>query len=523
MKSLPSPAIAALLSFVFPGLGQWYAGSARRGVLWALPMLGLLVVLMLLLSGGSLLMLDLVFDAENVLALIIADVAFLFYHVAAMFDAYGQAMHRRRQQSVGSPARAPVALVTLVLLALLIHGLPAAAAQWSNNAIGGILPGQPDIIPSYSAEPATPTPTAVVAVTTPTPTPTADASPTAPIPTPSGTGATPSPAPGRSYPPVDAPWAADDRLNMLLIGTDAGPGRRGGRTDTMILLSVEISSGKAALFGFPRNKYNVPLPEDANGQPVSGRIFRDSFAAPETSFLTNIWQRAYEDGRDYYTPQGACAADVPNRDDCLKEARAWRATTAALQNLAGVQVDGVIAVNLAAFRDLVDAVGGVWIDVPYRVYDEDYPAGDGVSPRKIDIKPGCQRLDGVYALAFARSRHQASDYQRMRRQQLLLTAIRRQIDPLGLLAQVPRLFDIAADNLYTTFDRDQIPQLAQVAARVDADRMYRVVFGPGAGYPSGLNATGLRAIRERVRNIFDQPLPEPSPTPSGDLGCSPSR
>jgi LCP family protein required for cell wall assembly len=518
MSPLPSPAIAALLSFIFPGLGQWYAGSARRGAAWALPMVVLLVLAAMLLAGGSKSMLDLVFHAQNVLALIVIDVAFLFYHLAAMFDAYGLAMDRRRRHAIGSPARAPAALAVLVVLTLLLHGLPAGLAKWGSDAIGDILPGQSGIIAPVASD--EPTPTAIAGAT---PTPTASPSPSPTVGGSPTTGvATPSSAPTpRSFPPIDAAWASDGRLDVLLIGSDAGPGRHGGRTDTMILLSVEITTGRAAMFGFPRNKYNVPVPRDASGQDV--RVFIDRFyLGGSPGLLTNLWQRAYEDPQGYYTPSEACPATVADRDQCLAEARAWRAITGALQYLAGVPVDGVISVNLSAFRDLVDAVGGVWINVPYAIHDEDYPTGGGTSPRVIDIEAGCQKLDGVYALAFARSRHEASDYQRMRRQQLVLTAIRRQFDPLALLPQVPHLFDVAADNLYTTFNRDQVPQLAQVAARVDADRIQRVFFNPGPGYASGIDADQIRAIRAKVRNIFSEPEPSPEPTPLEET-CPPDR
>ena len=56
---------------------------------------------------------------------------------------------------------------------------------------------------------------------------------------------------------------------------------------------------------------------------------------------------------------------------------AYRALSGAIQNLSGVPIDGVISVNLTAFRDLVDAVGGIWMDVPEAVYDENYPGGRG--------------------------------------------------------------------------------------------------------------------------------------------------
>jgi len=282
----------------------------------------------------------------------------------------------------------------------------------------------------------------------------------------------------------------------------------------MILLSVEVATGKAALFGFPRNKYNVPLPEDADGQPVNNRTFRDPHDQVYGGMLSAIWQRAYENAAEYFTPAEACPDGIVDREHCLAEARAYRATTGAIQNLAGVQIHGVMSINLNGFVDLVDAVGGVWIDVPEAVRDDNYPREDGTKIR-IRIRAGCQKFDGTTALAYARSRHQDSDYHRMERQQLVLQAVRRQFDPISMLPQLPRLIEIAEDNFYTTFDRTELELLARVAARVDADRLYRVTFTGARRWPTDLAAENqVRRMRQTIQGIFGRPQPEPTPAPT---------
>jgi LCP family protein required for cell wall assembly len=513
MSSNPSPVRAAALSFVFPGLGQIYAGAVMRGVAWALPSVLLIVAGLIVVAGGLTSLVGLLTRTETLLALVVLWVAVGFYHLAAMFDAYG-IVRRERGYEGSTRGASTAALSVLVALTLLLHGVPSAAGLWFYDYEKRHFGGQDDIIPptpNFTPEPTpTPSPTPTVSPTpspSPTPTGTGTAGPSgSPTASPT-TGPSPSPTPRGTFAPVNAAWANNGRLDILLIGTDAGPGRRGGRTDTMILLSVDIVTGKAAMFGFPRNMYNVPVPRDASGQDV--RIFIDRYyQGGSPGLLTNLWQRAYEEPQNYYTPEAACPTGMANRDQCLSEARAWRAITGAIQNMAGVPIDGVVAVNLSAFRELVDAVGGVWIDVPQRVYDERYPTEDGVSPRVIDIPKGCQKLNGVMALAYARSRHQDSDYQRMRRQQVVLQAVRRQFDPLAMLPQAPRLLDIAADNLYMTFASGEFANLAEVARRVDADRMYQVRFAP-TRYPSALNDQIIRSIRQRVQNIFSEAEPEP--------------
>jgi LCP family protein required for cell wall assembly len=527
MSSDRSPALAAALSLIFPGLGQIYAGAVRRGVLWAVPTLVLVLAAILVLAGGQNALLNLVSTDEKVLALVALNVAFFFYHVAAMFDAYGIAQRERRVAGVAASGAGGVALVVLVALALLIHAVPTNYALSVNDFLNRFLgSGKPGVItsPSFSLEPPgtfetdPPEETPTEPGDTPTPSQTPSGGPTD---QPSGTPTGPTPPP-TSFPPINTPWG--ERVNVLLIGSDAGPGRHGGRTDTMILLSVEINTGKAALFGFPRNMTNVPI-EDAAGTLTFDRVWTDPFPPgngdPNLSMLANLWQYAYDNAGQFYTPQESCPADVPNREQCLGDARAFRATTGAIQNLASVQIHEVIAVNLNAFRDLVDAVGGVWVDVPSAIYDDKYPTEDGVSPRIIDIWAGCQWFDGIYALAYARSRHADSDYQRMKRQQLVIGSVRKQLDPIALLPRTDELLNIASTNMWTTIARQNITLLAQVAARVDANRMYNVRIAPSR-YPTNLSADEIRSIRSRIQNIFGEPQPEPSPRPSNKPASCPA-
>jgi TM2 domain-containing membrane protein YozV len=81
MSRNPSPAVAALLSFVFPGLGQVYAGRPLRGLIMAMPML-LLVLGILLLLTGAIDAIGLFTNSQSIAALLVLNIAFLFYHLA---------------------------------------------------------------------------------------------------------------------------------------------------------------------------------------------------------------------------------------------------------------------------------------------------------------------------------------------------------------------------------------------------------------------------------------------------------
>ena len=90
----------------------------------------------------------------------------------------------------------------------------------------------------------------------------------------------------------------------------------------------------------------------------------------------------------------------------------------------------------------------------------------------------------------------------MRRQQLTLLALRRRVDPLGLLERAPELLSIAKDHLWTTIKRKDLPSLAELAATVQACDVERVYFTPPQ-YPEVLTTDGIKAIRQTVRHVFD--------------------
>jgi LCP family protein required for cell wall assembly len=480
-----SPAFAAFLSFVVPGLGQLSVGSARRAVLIAIPAVGIFVAAVALGLAGGVAFLELVLRPEVLLALLVLNVVLAGYHVIAVVDAYDLAIGAHRTHL---PAhRGPVVVLVAVLVATFaLHGAIGALGYQTYATLERVfVPSGPDggwSIPEPSFEPE-PTATASAPSSTPSPTPTPTTTPT------------PSPVVTASPSPTATPkWATDGRLNLLLIGSDAGPDRWSLRTDTIIVLSVDVETGHVALFGIPRNMVGVPLP------PESADAFRDGRFP---GLLNALY--VYAMGHPGHFPGG--------------DARGFRAVTGAVQELVGVRLDGVVVVNLAGFVRLVDAIGGLWIDVPERLVDRNYPLEDGSGHLRLDIKPGCQLLDGRMALAYARSRHQDSDYGRMRRQQAVLVALARQVDPIALLPKVPKLLEIASDNLWTTIRRSEVRTMAELAARADTGHVRTVRFVPSR-YPSHLDSAEIGRIRHVVRSAFEGWTKPPASGPAaGGKAC----
>lgn len=485
------PGLAALLSLPLPGLGQAWLGARRRGALIALPLvLGLLAI-------GVAVALDPRRARDALLArgafvtILVAIAVVGVYHLLAVGDAFrlgnrlaraardranvvaapGDANiehvgppTRRRRLSFGSPllfvALAGVMTFYGVIEFVGVRAYQASTAIFADPSTGFVVPGS-----SFS-----PRPSATAAV------------PTGPVTEPPAPTATPVPVPA---------WALDGRLNILLIGSDEGPGRWLARMDTFVVLSIEVATGRAALISIPRYIANIPLPPESAG--AGGKFVKDGIF---TDWLNALY--VYAMGRESDFPGG--------------EARGYRATVGAVQELIGQPLDGAIVVNLNGFVGLVEALGGLWIDVPYTLRDDRYPLPDGSGYISITIRSGCQLLNGERALQYARSRHQDSDYGRMKRQQKVLVALARQLDPIGLLPRVPELLQIAQDNLWTTIQLDQLADMAELAAKVDTSDVRTFQFWPPET-PQRLNAAGLQHIRDTVATAFDDPAePDPSPT-----------
>ncbi len=495
--------MAALLSFLLPGLGQATLGRRRRGLLLALPAIAVFAVVAGLavgIAGDPTAALDLVPGPEAIAALLVLEGLFLAYHLAAILDAERLA---RAARPIRGWARIPAAALLAVLLvaSVALHGAIGYAEVQTGETLAIVFgPGASGASgdawtipePSFGPEPtnglATPSPLPATPPATPKPS-ASFALATAPpgsagvTPTPARTSLpTPSARPTATPAPVPA-WASDGRLNLLLIGSDAGPDRWSLRTDTIIVLSVDVKTGRAALFGIPRNMVGVPLPPESAAAVPGGRF---------PGLLNALY--VYAMGHPNAFPGG--------------EARGMRAVSGAIQELLGVRLDGMVVVNLGGFVTLVDELGGLWIDIPERLVDERYPLEDGSKLIRIELAAGCQHLAGRMALAYARSRHQDSDYGRMARQQTVLLALRRQLDPVALVPKVPALLGIARDNLWTTIRRDDLRGLARLASRVDVRRVARILFVPSR-YPAHLDAAEIERIRSATRSVFDRPPPAP--------------
>lgn len=490
-----SPAAAALLSFVFPGLGQAAAGRRRRGLIVALPALGVGAATVAVLLFARHQISDALFAENIVTALLVVNVVILAYRLWAILDAYrivssarAQSFLQTKIQSKTEPtARRRVwqPLTSIALGAVLVATVGthlvfgAVGVQYRDQLFncvfntdapcwfggnGNLAAGE--TIAPYGDQAATDAP---ATPTTLPASPSANGSPSAspagsptPLPTPGPTSADGIPifpveeVSGPNTDPAD--WALDGKLNVLLVGADAGAGRWSLRTDTMILLEVDIKTGRSVMYGIPRNLENVPLP------PESAGAF-PCHCFPYPNLLNALWR------------------DAVNRPSAYPYAgsdfvRGFKALEGAIGQYLGLHVDGSVVINLMGFVHLIDALGGLDIDVPAEIKDSQYSRPQDGRNITIDIKAGQQHMNGLVALEYARSRHQDSDYGRMSRQQAVLIALRAQLQPCSLLPKIPDLIGALGDAFWTDMPVGDAPALVAMAEHIGAGNVKSIELVP---------------------------------------------
>ena len=219
------------------------------------------------------------------------------------------------------------------------------------------------------------------------------------------------------------------------------------------------------MIGVPRNMQNVPLPE------------------PEASLFAchcfpGMLNALYQEATVYpqYFPGG--------------DQRGFRAMERAIGTLTGLKVDGTVLVNLMGFVNLIDAVGPLYINVPYKVEDhpgmepgyQGYVPPEGVGHVSFVIEPGWQYMDGHVALEYARTRAQDWDYARMQRQQLVLLALRKQFEhPCSLVGKIPTILEALKKNggaFWTDMLIESAPDLLAVAEHVGAGNAASITLDP---------------------------------------------
>jgi len=235
--------------------------------------------------------------------------------------------------------------------------------------------------------------------------------------------------------------ANDGRYNVLLVGGDSGAGRWGLRTDSMTVASIDASTGKTVLIGLPRNMTAFPFAKGSVMHKAWPHGFNCGYPNCELNGV-NTWV-----GDHLGLFKGV---KDPGMD----------ATMSAIEGITGLKINYWAFVNLAGFRGLVDAVGGVTLNVRQPI-----PVGGLGSDVTGYIKPGVRKLDGFDTLWFARSRDSSDDYSRMARQKCVMNAMLHQISPQTVLTNFEKIAKASSQMISTDIPASEVDTFMSLALK----------------------------------------------------------
>ncbi len=424
------PWLAALLSFVVPGLGQAYAGRWRIAAVLAAPIIALAVVVIGTLSGALTQVREALFDREVLTAILVGNGILLAWRGLAIADA-GLTPWARLE---GGSRRAAVAVVAgLLLVTVAMHVWVGALVVQLDATIERVFSpdGQGEVVGP---------------------------------PDPSG-----GPLPEAPEEPTAPAWDGTERINVLLLGTDAAPGREVALTDVVLVVSVDPVEQTAVMISVPRDTARLPLADTT--------IFPDGIYPDR---VNSIMARAAADPARW-CPTLVAADPGP--------ACGLRTIESAVGLYLGIRIHHHAVVDMAGFAEMIDAVGGIHLCLPGRLVDPEFDSA--ISDRYADglvLEAGCAQYDGVDALAYARSRKGwiempdgtidgQSDFDRAERQQRVLLAMRSELGQADTLIELPGLLGAIGRTVSTDVERDEAAGLASLLPLITGLDIERVVLG----------------------------------------------
>lgn len=434
-------ALAALLSFVFPGLGQAYDGQRQLAAILALPVLVLIAAAL-----GAVLFVDrgltnVLLSTAALTALLVIDMALMAWRLLAIAQvgfgvpatqpapaaSFGMASGLRRLMPSSRSGRIGF-VVVLLAITVGMHGWAGFVIARVETTLGDVFSGggprQPDGDNGGD-----------------------------------NGGDVPLNEPEYS-------WDGTQRVNFLLLGVDSGPGRDEALTDTMLVVSIDPVAETAVMVSVPRDTALVPLPDTS--------IYPDGLYP----FKVNQLSTEARQHPDTWCPD----MDAADADLC-----GIRSLERSLGLYLGIPIQYYAQVDLRGFASIIDAVGGVTLCLPGRLVDTQY-TGPGFTAVGIELPADCAEYDGAHALAYARSRkgyiempdgtrEQQDDFKRSDRQQKVLLELRREIAGMDLFFELPGLLDAIGDTIKTDFPRDKAGDLAALLQLVTGPDIQRVVLG----------------------------------------------
>jgi len=244
--------------------------------------------------------------------------------------------------------------------------------------------------------------------------------------------------------------------NIMLVGI-GGEGHDGGNlTDTIIIASIDYENKVVPMLSIPRDFY----------------VISDQF---ENQRINSV----YYEGK---SRMGSTKEGIYLLQDTISE-------------ITGIPIHYYARVDFNGFVEVVDSLGGVEIDVEDSIYDPYYPKGETIYFETFSIDEGYQTLDGDTALKYARSRKTTSDFDRAKRQQKLLYAIKEKALSMNILTdagKIKDLYDSIGESIDTNLSLAEIIELAKLAQEFQKDDIFPLVINDDPSTCGGLVYTPAR-------------------------------
>ena len=289
----------------------------------------------------------------------------------------------------------------------------------------------------------------------------------------------------------------DGRYNILLLGGDAGADREGLRADSISLVSVNAETGQSVIVGLPRELQYMPFRETSPMFQLHPGGYATTICEVDVCYLNSIYTDVSINHPEYY-PNAVSEASEPGIE-AIKDA---------VTGATGLEVQFYVLVDMAGFESLIDALGGVEVNVLDRL-----PIGGDQYGNNVDgfIEPGVQTLNGYNALWYARSRYSTDDYDRMRRQRELQGAILAQFTPANVSTRFVQLASAGSALIRTDIPESMFPTFVNLAVDARNYPPVTVELTPPTVDPF---FPDYAAIQQLITDAVDATSQLPDPTPS---------
>ena len=306
---------------------------------------------------------------------------------------------------------------------------------------------------------------------------------------------------GPSLPPSDGYY------NILLLGADSGDGRDSMRFDSISVVSVNAESGAVTITGIPRELPNAPFSDGSPMQQLypsgfEGHSSRTCGWNPWMNHIRNAAEVCREDQGTTLYPEAAQHDSAPGIE----------ATKDAAEGALGIEIPYYVFVDMDAFAELIDALGGVEITVKKRLPEGGGPGEDKTRPASEWatgwIEEGTQVMDGRTAQWYARSRYTTSDFDRMRRQRELQVAILKQFTPQTVLTRFNELAEAGTALVQTDLPQDKLPEFFDLVMKAKSKKVTEIELTPDNGVLD--TDPDYDVIHQMVREALHPPTKKPA-------------